>query len=149
METRQRKRSKETTTTSSSDETTFARHTQEDTAITQQADDDTENNTTPGLTWLGRLAIFLVFPLLVGLLGLYMAFLETKKSPDRHLSFDQDFVLPFLLALAMAIVVGFQTGGFTSRKVKPLIAWPKVKRVKKIVHKRKDKADYSSAKKDQ
>jgi hypothetical protein len=90
-----------------------------------------------GLTFLGKLGIFLGFPLVAGMAGLYLAFLESQKRKDRELSFDQDFVVPFLLALAMAIIIGFQTGGYTSSSVTPLIPWPKVKRVKKIIYKNK------------
>jgi hypothetical protein len=90
-----------------------------------------------GLTLLGKFGIFFGFPLSMGMVGLYLAFLETHKVKGRELSFDQDFVVPFLLALAMAIVIGFQTGGYSSSEVTPLIPWPKVKRVKKVVYKNK------------
>lgn len=80
---------------------------------------------------MGKIAIFLLFPTIVGLLGLYSAYLQLRKEPDRTLDFDNDFMNPFLLALAMCVVVYIQTGGFTSKKMEPLIKWPKVKRVKK------------------
>ena len=50
-------------------------------------------------------------------------------------------MLPFLLALAFVIVIGLQTSGYKSREAQPLIAWPKVKRVKKFV-KRSRKKDH-------
>ena len=126
-------------TTNTGNPEDFARHAQEDTALASTQDDAVE---TPnqGLTMFGKFFIFVIFPLCVGVLGLYMAFLETRRNPDKKLSFDQDFMLPFLLALAMAVVIGFQTGGFTSNKVKPLVAWPKVRRVKKIIRKKKGQA---------
>ena len=114
----------------------FARHAEEDTALASP--NELVEETSPlGLTTPGKLFIFIVFPLTIGVLGLYMAYLETRRNPDKKLSFDQDFMVPFLLALAMAIVIGFQTGGFTSSKVKPLVSWPKVRRVKKIIRKKK------------
>jgi hypothetical protein len=118
---------------------TLAQHAKADAAL-QKAD---EVDTAPaskgkkGLTFLGKLGIFFGFPLSMGVVGLYMAFLETRKNKDRELSFDQDFVVPFLLALAMAVVIGFQTGGYANSEVTPLIPWPKVKRVKKIIYKNK------------
>lgn len=97
---------------------------------------ETQEANGEGLTFLGRVGLFLLFPLVTGIVGMYFAFLQQKKDPSRELSFDQDFVMPFLLSLAMVIVIGFQTNGFRSRKVKPLVQWPKVKRVKKIVHRK-------------
>jgi hypothetical protein len=111
-----------------------------DAALQRQVPDATDHAiaaSKKGLTFLGKMGIFLGFPLVAGMAGLYLAFLETQKRKDRELSFDQDFVVPFLLALAMAIIIGFQTGGYTSSSVTPLIPWPKVKRVKKIIYKNK------------
>ena len=99
-----------------------------------------ENERQPeGLTVLGKIGIFLAFPLLVGLTGMYFAYLEQRKNPEREMNMDQDFVMPFLLALAMVIVIGFQTSGYRSREVQPLIHWPKVKRVKRVVHRKNGK----------
>lgn len=84
------------------------------------------------LPWSTRLVIFLLLPLCVGFIGLYMGYLETKRKPDRELNFDTDFVMPFLLALTLVIVVGFQTGGFTKNKIQPLVKWPQVRRKKVI-----------------
>lgn len=114
----------------------YAEHTQKDAAL---ATDETSDSAAAakGLTLPGKIALFLGFPLLVGILGLYFAFLETRKKPERELSLDQDFIMPFLLALAMVTVIGLQTQGYTSRKLKPIVAWPKVKRVKKVVYKKK------------
>ena len=95
--------------------------------------------TKNGTCLLGRVMIFMFFPLLMGCAGLYMGYLESLRSPEKKLSFDHDFVVPFLLALAMSVVVGFQTKGFTKKKVEPIIAWPKVRRVKKVIHKRNGK----------
>jgi hypothetical protein len=121
---------------------TSAQHAEADVAL-QKADETAAAAPAPapaskkGLTFLGKLGIFFGFPLSMGMVGLYLAFLETRKDKDRELSFDQDFVVPFLLALAMAVVIGFQTRGYSSSEVTPLIPWPKVKRVKKIIYKNK------------
>ena len=90
------------------------------------------------MTFLGKILVYIGFPLFVGIFGLYLAYLEQIKDSTRKLSFDQDFMLPFMLATAMVIVVGVQTNGFTTRQIKPLVQWPTVKRVKKIVHTTKD-----------
>ena len=86
------------------------------------------------LSWKARIGIFLVFPLLVGCIGLYAGYLESTNKPDRELNFDTDFIMPFLLALTLVIVVGFQTKGYTKNQVEPLVKWPKVVRRKKVVH---------------
>ena len=123
-----------------SEKETSAQHPEADAAL-QKADETDTAVAAPaskkGLTFLGKFGIFFGFPLSVGMVGLYLAFLETHKDKARELSFDQDFVVPFLLALAMAVVIGFQTGGYSSSEVTPLIPWPKVKRVKKIIYKNK------------
>ena len=123
------------TTRSEDDDDAFARHAQEDAALAEPVEDQAQG--PQGLTTLGKVFIFMIFPLTIGVLGLYTSYLESRRKPDKTLSFDQDFMVPFLLALAMAVVIGIQTGGFTTNKVKPLIAWPKVRRVKKIVRKKK------------
>ncbi|KAL7580050.1 hypothetical protein ACA910_005035 [Epithemia clementina (nom. ined.)] len=115
----------------------FARHAQEDTALASSQDAANNGNSHSGLTFIGKIFVFIVFPLTIGVLGLYIAYLETRRNPEKELSFDQDFMVPFLLALAMAVVIGFQTGGFSSNKVEPLVAWPKVRRVKKVIRKKK------------
>lgn len=93
--------------------------------------------TNPGnnkLSTVGTVAVFLLFPLGMGTLGLSLSYLETWRKPEKELSFDRDFVLPFLLALAMAVVVGFQTAGYRKRQIDPLVTWwPKVNRVKKSI----------------
>jgi hypothetical protein len=122
-----------------SEKETLAQHAKADAALQKadEADTTAASKSKKGLTFLGKLGIFFGFPLSMGMVGLYMAFLETRKDKGRELSFDQDFVVPFLLALAMAVVIGFQTGGYTNSEVTPLIPWPKVKRVKKIIYKNK------------
>lgn len=84
------------------------------------------------LSWSARFVIFVLFPLCVGCIGLYTGYLESSRKPDRELNFDTDFIMPFLLALTFVIVVGFQTKGYTKKKIEPLVKWPKIKR-KKVV----------------
>ena len=111
----------------------YSKHANDDAALAKKS--DTKKATAPSATLLGKIVLFLIFPTLVGFLGLYMGYLAKKGKPDRELSFDSDFALPFVLALTMSIVIGFQTRGFTSNKVQPLVTWPKVKKRRKIVHK--------------
>jgi hypothetical protein len=84
--------------------------------------------------------LFGVFPLIIGTLGLYMGYLAKLKTGEE-LSFDQDFVMPFLLALGMSIVIGLQTRGYADKKVQPLVQWPKARRVKTIVKVKRRKED--------
>jgi len=91
-----------------------------------------------GLTFIGKLGLFIGFPTCVGVLGLYMSYLETFRTEGHKLSIDRDFVMPFLLSLAMTVVIGLQTSGYKENKVKPLVPWPKVKRVKKVVKAKKE-----------
>lgn len=72
---------------------------------------------------------------------MYVKFLESSREDDdgiikRTMNFEQDFMWPFCLALAMSIVIGFQTGGFQSNATpQGLIQWPKVHKKRKVVHK--------------
>jgi hypothetical protein len=93
------------------------------------------NGKRRGLTFLGKLGIFLGFPLFCGFMGLYMWYFASLKDPQRKVDLDRDFIMPFLLGLAMVVVVGIQTNGFSTRETKPLVQWPKVKRVRKFVRK--------------
>lgn len=90
------------------------------------------------LTLLGKIGLFLVAPLGMGVCGLYMAYLQTLRNPSHEISFDRDFIMPSILTLALIVVVGFQTGGFSDASAKPMIKWPKVKKVKKVVYKKKE-----------
>lgn len=134
----------------------FAKHAEQDDALRQSdghGGSASSDASSSSMTVHGRFMVFLIFPVTCGVIGLYLGHLESTRKPERKISFDQDFVMPFLLALAMAVVLFFQTGGFTSDKVKPIVAWPKVRRVKKVVRKTKaqaeaDKEDYASNKKD-
>jgi hypothetical protein len=131
-------REEEPTTTTTT--AAFAQHAAADSALAETA-----NGVPPptgarrGTTYVGRFVVFIVFPLATGLAGLYVAYLETIREPERRVRLERDFALPFLLALAMVAVIGFQTNNFTADKFQPLVQWPKVKRVKKYVHKKKKK----------
>ena len=86
------------------------------------------------MSWMARLGIFIAFPCLVGCAGLYAGYLESIRRPEREIDFDSDFIVPFLLAMTFAIVVGFQTKGYTSQNVEPIVKWPKVRK-KKVIRK--------------
>jgi len=138
--------SRSTKNSNKKEKNAFAQHTVADSALQAPAassNGQQQQHTTSkhGLTVVGRVAVFLLFPTAVGLLGLYVAWVESRRKKDKQLSLDRDFVLPFLLALAFVFVIGLQTGGFRTGKAEPLIAWPKVKRVKKVVVVKKPKGE--------
>lgn len=86
-------------------------------------------------TFISKLALFLLLPTLAGLGGLYTGYLAQYSDPNRKLKIEADFGLPFMLMLLLVVVVGFQTGGYSTTDVKPLVQWPKVKRTRKVIHK--------------
>lgn len=90
--------------------------------------------TTNGMSVTSKILIFLVLPIFAGLMGLYSAYLEQYKDPLRKLTIEADFGFPFMLALLLVVVIGFQTNGFSSSKASPVIKWPKVVKKKKIIH---------------
>ena len=95
-------------------------------------DETIENKKTPSL--MKRIILFVIFPTCVGGFGLVSAYLVNVESEDsKPVNFDRDFIYPFILALATASVVWYQTNGFTYTKPKPLVTWPKVKRKRKII----------------
>jgi len=111
----------------------FAQHAQQDEALRTSPDSSSQG---PPLSLLGKALIFLLFPLLVGLGGLFVGYMESiGENPKREMNFENDFMFPFALALALGTVIGFQTRGFSTTQPAPLVPWPKVKKEKKIVHK--------------
>jgi len=86
-------------------------------------------------TSAAKLVIFLCLPTLAGMVGLYSAYLAQFDTPDRKMTIEADFGLPFMLTLLLVVVVGFQTSGYGSNQVKPLIRWPKKKKTRKVIHK--------------
>lgn len=96
-------------------------------------------------TTLSKIILFLFLPTLAGLLGLYTAYLKQYKDPDSKMSIEADFGLPFMLTLLLVIVIGFQTSGYSSTQLKPLVKWPKVKKTRKITHKHVVKSDVGDA----
>mmetsp|Transcript_57067 Transcript_57067/g.63802 ORF Transcript_57067/g.63802 Transcript_57067/m.63802 type:complete len:124 (-) Transcript_57067:31-402(-) len=84
-----------------------------------------------GMSLVSRVLIFVALPLFAGMMGLYSAYL---KRDGREIKIEADFGLPFILALLLAITIGFQTNGFTSSQAKPVISWPKVKKKQKVIH---------------
>lgn len=83
---------------------------------------------------IGRLVIFIVFPLLIGCIALLTALAQKQRNPEYEINVDRDFFYPVTLGLALCIIVGFQTRGYATSKPEPLVAWPKVYKRKKIVH---------------
>jgi hypothetical protein len=114
-------------------DTKYTKHTKEDPALTPP-EPDAEPEKRKGMSFFGRMIIFLVFPTIVGICGLYMGYIASRNDPNREMSFDVDFALPFTLAVVMAVVIGFQTRGYTG-KPEPLVLWPKVRKRRKIIHK--------------
>lgn len=57
---------------------------------------------------------------------------SSSGEPQHVVDFDRDFVTPFLLALALVVVVGFQTSGFSNADAKGAFAWPKARKVQRI-----------------
>lgn len=98
-----------------------------------------------------KVTIYLALPTLAGITGLGAAYLKQLSEPDRKLTIEADFGLPFMLTLLLVVVVGFQTNGYTTSQAKPLIHWPKVKKTRKIIHKHvvKGKDDDSDDGKDE
>jgi hypothetical protein len=82
-----------------------------------------------------RILIFLAFPMIIGSAGLCLGYFLTLHDKSRNVDFDQDFIFPFLMAVALAVVIAIQTKGFTG-PMKPLVRWPKARRRKKIIRKR-------------
>jgi hypothetical protein len=114
-------------------DTKYVKHTQDDPALASPEPDAVPEK-PQGMSFFGRMIIFLVFPFIMGICGLYMGFIASQNDPNRIMSFDVDFALPFTLALSMAVVIGFQTRGYTEKPA-PLVLWPKVRKRKTITHK--------------
>lgn len=92
-------------------------------------------------TALSKSLIFLCLPTLAGMIGLYVAYLKRFKDPDKKLTIEADFGLPFMLTLLLVVIIGFQTNGYASSQMKPLVSWPKVKKTRKITHRHVVKSD--------
>lgn len=114
------------------DTTAFSQHQQQDAAL--QTSSPQQQPQDEGISLLAKLLLFLGVPLFTGTAGLYIGYIRTLQDKQPKIQFDVDFVLPFLLALALVIIISFQTRGF-STKVTPLVQWPKVKRKRKIIRK--------------
>lgn len=128
--TRRRRNSKSQTGTNNA---AFSQHQQQDDALGVPAEAAQDEE---GMSFVAKALIFLAFPLLTGMAGLYIGYIRTIRDSSSKIDFDTDFVFPFLLALALVVVIAFQTKGFTKKKITPLIQWPTVRRKKKIIRKR-------------
>lgn len=115
----------------------FSKHSQEE--RNRLAGADANNGPTRGkMSIRARVGVFLGFPAFVGLMGLFTSYLKVKfdKTGEHTVNFDTDFVTPFLLAMAMVIVIGFQTQGYATKERTPFVAWPKTRTVKKVTRQR-------------
>ena len=103
------------------------------------------SNTSSGsakMPWVARFLIFAFVPSFTGLCGLGISYLqqvqgiEDDDGQPHTVNFDRDFVTPFLLALAFVVVIGFQTGGFSSSERKGAFSWPKTRKIQRVRHER-------------
>lgn len=118
----------------------FAKHANEDAALAarragQEGTAAAEAAGGKGLTTIGKIALFLGLPTFVGFAGLVMGYLASNQDPERKLSIEVDFAMPFMLTLTLVIVVGLQTQGYSKDKAEPILKWPKTKKQRKIIHK--------------
>lgn len=100
------------------------------------------------MTLVARFLIFGVVPTMTGLAGWgishlqrYQSKLYQEEGGELHeVDFDRDFVTPFLLAMALVVVLGFQTNGFAmgagDPRRKGAIVWPKARTVQRVRHQR-------------
>jgi len=104
----------------------------------QQETRENDENKSANMPLMARLLLFLFLPTFVGVCGLGVSYLKTMRSrydndeKPHEVSFDNDFVMPFLLCLALVVVLGIQTKGFTTRERTGAFQWPKTRVVKKI-----------------
>ena len=133
----------------------FAKHTEQQLAQSNDSNNNTantaNNSSSSGdfgqMSLTARLTVFLLIPTCTGLFGLIGSYLQTNRDPTtldgakeepHKVDFDRDFVTPFLLGLALVIIVGFQTGGFryaggqTALERRYALSWPKARRVRKV-----------------
>ncbi|CAJ1899501.1 unnamed protein product [Cylindrotheca closterium] len=109
-------------------ESKFAKHAESDSALAPEKQSEEVPKRKKGMA-------IAVFPCIVGGISLTIAIIEQRRNSDYELNIDRDFMYPFVLALCLTMVVGFQTKGFTKDKPEPLVSWPKVKKQRKVVHK--------------
>ena len=58
-----------------------------------------------------------------------------KPIDDKEeltVDFDRDFLTPFLLSMALVVVIGFQTRGYSTNERKAAFQWPKTRRVRTV-----------------
>mmetsp|Transcript_26076 Transcript_26076/g.40958 ORF Transcript_26076/g.40958 Transcript_26076/m.40958 type:complete len:156 (-) Transcript_26076:153-620(-) len=125
----------------------FSKHTEQQLQPPTSNNNDAPANTSGDfgqMSLTGRLLVFLLVPTSTGLIGLFSSFLQSTRPKENEgdephtIDLDRDFVTPFLLGLALVIVVGFQTKGFTvaggmsGMERQFALQWPKARRVRKI-----------------
>lgn len=115
----------------------FSQHQQQDAALqTNPSRQQQQQQQDGGISFVAKMLLYLAFPLFCGSAGLYIGYIRTIQDKQSKMHFDTDFVIPFALALALVVVVSFQTKGFSNNKITPLVQWPKVKRKRKVIRKR-------------
>ena len=117
----------------------FSRHAQNEEK--RRSEQGGQQKSSRALSFVGRVLLFLGIPFMMGIFGVLTAYLTKRgANPEdgetREIDFDKDFVFPFMLSLVMIVVIGIQTRGFKQKETNPLLAWPKVRRKRKIIHKR-------------
>lgn len=110
----------------------FAQHREQDATLRNQE----EAAARQSMSFVARTLTYIGFPLLVGIAGLYVGYIQTLENPKTKVDFDRDFLVPFVLALALVVVISIQTKAFTKKEITPLIQRPTVRRKKKIIRKR-------------
>jgi hypothetical protein len=80
-----------------------------------------------GATRSGLFAVFFAFPLIMGLFGLGLAYLEKTRNEERPISFDRDFGLPFGMAVVLSLIVALRTSRF-QKPMQPLISLPSIRK---------------------
>jgi hypothetical protein len=114
----------------------FSQHQQQDAALQTNPPPSRQQQQDGGISFVAKMLLYLAFPLFCGSAGLYIGYIRTIQDKQSKMHFDTDFVIPFALALALVVVVSFQTKGFSNNKITPLVQWPKVKRKRKVIRKR-------------
>eukprot|EP00585_Thalassiosira_rotula_P013563 CAMPEP_0196131648 /NCGR_PEP_ID=MMETSP0910-20130528/1561_1 /TAXON_ID=49265 /ORGANISM="Thalassiosira rotula, Strain GSO102" /LENGTH=143 /DNA_ID=CAMNT_0041391131 /DNA_START=124 /DNA_END=555 /DNA_ORIENTATION=+ len=123
-------------TTTPSSKAVFAKH--KSVAI---QNDNNSNNAASGakMSLVARFLIFIFIPSFTGFTGLGVSYLQQTRPQEEGVKphvvdFDRDFVTPFLLAMALVVVLGFQTGGFSNgpNNRTAALSWPKTRKVQRV-----------------
>jgi hypothetical protein len=81
----------------------------ERTAMHQQQKNERSKET---MSMTARFVIFVCLPLLFGVWGLGMSYLQSFNHPEHEYELVRDFFMPVVLSAAVIVVIGFKTNGF-------------------------------------